>query len=105
MKPPSIGPKTVAAPPITTATRNSIESWNVPTLVASAEPRREHRQRPGGAGVERAQRERGHLHLGEVDADGLRRGFVVAHGDERPAEAATRHEEDDEQQQQSDRRA
>ena len=105
MKPPSIGPKTVAAPPITTATRNSIESWNVSTLVASAERVDEHRQRPGGAGVQRAQRERGHLHLGEVDADGLGRGLVVAHRDERPAEAATRHDEDGEEQQQSDRRA
>ena len=34
MKPPSIGPNTVAVPPITTATRNSIESWKVSTLSA-----------------------------------------------------------------------
>ena len=92
MKPPSIGPKTVAAPPITTATRNSIESWNVSTLVGVRRAGHEHRQRPGRAGVQRAERERRHLHLGEIDADGLGRGLVVAHRDERTAEAAAHHE-------------
>ena len=58
MKPPSIGPITVAAPPITTATRNSIEIWNVSTLRASASRVTSTESEPAVPGVERAERER-----------------------------------------------
>ena len=92
---PSNGPTTVAVPPITTATRNSIESWNVFTLVGVGRVVDEHRARAGDARVQRADGERQHLHLRDVDADGLGRGFVVAHCDQGAAEAAAHEEHHD----------
>ena len=84
--PPTSGPTTVAVPPITTATRNSIESWKVWTLSALAvRERRAPSTIPRPRRTARSSANASTFTGRDVDADRLGRGLVVAHRDQRRA--------------------